>query len=95
MATYIIGVKVIKDEDGNPIDPNKQYYTFMSRYNIFIYNSKIALEFKSVEEAVSWWNSYKLKYPERIKETSVYADLDTLSVRRVMITYKLTEKLTI
>ena len=95
MATYIIGVKVVRDDDGNPIDFDKQYYTFMSRYNSFIYNSKIALEFKSIEEALSWWDAYKIKYSDRIIQVAKFADLNTLSIRRVMVTYKLIEKLNI
>lgn len=95
MATFVIGVKVTKDENGNPINFDKQYYTFMSRYNSFIYDNKLALEFKSVGEAVSWWNCYKIKYPDRIEQVSKFADLDTLSIRQVRVTYKLAEKLTI
>ena len=95
MAKFIIGVKVIKDENGIPIEGNKQYYTFMSRYNSFIHKSDIALEFRSVEEARSWWDSYRVKYPDRIKQVSEYADLDTLSIRRVLVSYKLIEKLNI
>ena len=95
MATFIIGVKVTKDEDGNPIEGNKQYYTYMSRYDMFIHKTNIALEFKTVESALSWWESYKNRCPDYIKQLSEYADINTLSVRRVVTSYKLVENLTI
>ena len=97
MATFVIAVKVTKDENNLPIDPNKQQFTFMSRYDSFIMDPKLALEFKSVKAALSWWNSYKKseKYPERITEVAECVDLTTLSVRQRKTSYKLTESLTI
>lgn len=95
MATFVIAVKVTKDENNLPIDPNKQQFTFMSRYDSFIRDPKLALEFKSVKAALSWWESYKDRYPERIIQVSEYSDLTTLSIRQRKTSYKLTESLTI
>lgn len=95
MPTFVIALKVTKDENNLPIEPEKQQYTFMSRYESFIRDPKLALEFKSVKEALSWWETYKRKFPDRIMQASEYGDLNTLSIRQRKISYKLTENLTI
>ena len=95
MATFVIAVKVVKDENNNPIEFNKQYYTYMSRYDSFINNDKLAIEFKSAEAALSWWNNYKNRFPDRIAQVMEFADPETLSIRRRRTTYNLIEKVII
>lgn len=94
MATFVIGLKVVRDSNNNPIEFTKQYYTYMSRYDSFLRDDKLAVEFKTIESALSWWNNYKVRYPERIIQAMEYADPETLSIRQRRTTYKLTEKLT-
>ena len=95
MATFVIAVKVVRDENNEPIIFDKQYYTYMSQYNSFINNDKLAIEFRTVEAALSWWETYKKNFPDRIAQVMTFADPDTLSVRRRRTTYNLIEKLTI